>query len=472
MTWTWHAAEQDARLRHAEALRRAALDRLVGEARRAGRARRGPGRARRLLHRLGGWLVAWGGRLQAPGAGQAPKPTSPGSPCGAGSARRLPRRLTKQSGDGGGQGDHPGHHLAQAQRGPAAARQHLAPRCSRTTRGSLLCVSVASQSELNTTNRMNKVSTARLSIGFTSTFVLILAILHFLEPGFNSDGHLISEYELGRYGWLMSLAFISMAGASLALWFALRDDLHTTAGRLGEWWLLLIALAYLGAGLFYPDDSTGLGLPEYPAHVERGALAPTLNATLHGLSGVLVIASSPIVFTLLSRSLAETPRWASRARALRWPTWLAWIGLVSFPTSLVLYSAVQQPGVLDLRVVVSASNRFMILTYAAWLATCAYQITKLDVGRAGVTTSLPTGSPLRRLMWIHRSGKCRAAAAYGPGSSRRAGEQAPEGLGPVARQAQGLGQLADGRLDAVAQRAPRGGGRPAGASGARPGRGW
>ena len=66
MTWTWHAVEQDARLRHAEALRRAALDRLAGEARRAGRARR-------LLHRLGGWLVAWGGRLQACGAGQAPE---------------------------------------------------------------------------------------------------------------------------------------------------------------------------------------------------------------------------------------------------------------------------------------------------------------------------------------------------------------------------------------------------------------
>ena len=67
MTWTWHAVEQDVRLRHAEALRRAALDRLVGEARRAGRTRRGPGRARRFLHRLGGWLVIWGARLQAPG---------------------------------------------------------------------------------------------------------------------------------------------------------------------------------------------------------------------------------------------------------------------------------------------------------------------------------------------------------------------------------------------------------------------
>jgi hypothetical protein len=223
---------------------------------------------------------------------------------------------------------------------------------------------------------MNTVASARISIGFVIAFAVTLAVLHALEPEFNSDGHLISEYELGRYGWLMALAFFSMAGASLALWFALRDDLHTTAGRIGRWWLLLIALAYVGAGRFFPDDSTGLGLPVDPARVDRGALAPTVNATLHGLSGGTVIASSPIVFTLLSRSLAANPRWASRAPALRWPTWLAWIGLAAFPVSLVLYDAVQRPGVLDVRFVVSASNRFMILTYAAWLASCAYQIAK------------------------------------------------------------------------------------------------
>lgn len=224
---------------------------------------------------------------------------------------------------------------------------------------------------------MTKVSAARITIGFAITFAVVLAVLHLLEPEFNSDGHLISEYELGRYGWLMSLAFFSMAGASLALWFAIRDDLQTTSGRIGKWWLLLIALAYVGGGLFYPDESTGgLGLPADPAQVDRGAIAPTLNATLHGLSGVIVIASSPIVFTLLSRSLARNPHWAAKAHALRGPTWLSWIGLVSLPISLVLYNAVQQPGILDVRFVVSIGNRFMILTYAAWLAVCAYQATR------------------------------------------------------------------------------------------------
>jgi Protein of unknown function (DUF998) len=223
-------------------------------------------------------------------------------------------------------------------------------------------------------NALTRVVVARIAICFAIAFAAILTVLHFVEPEFNSDGHLISEYELGRYGWLMRLAFFSMAGGSLALWFAIREDLQTTAGHIGEWWLLLIAVAYLGAGLFFPDDSTGLGLPVDPARVDRGVIAPTFSATLHGFSGVVVIASSPIVFTVLGRSLSWSPLWTPKAGALKWPTWLAWIGLASFPISLVVYNAVQQPGILDVRFVVSASNRFMILTYAAWLATCAYQV--------------------------------------------------------------------------------------------------
>jgi hypothetical protein len=42
---------------------------------------------------------------------------------------------------------------------------------------------------------------ARLSFGLVATFIGFLAVLHFLEPEFNS-GHLISEYQLGRHGWI------------------------------------------------------------------------------------------------------------------------------------------------------------------------------------------------------------------------------------------------------------------------------
>jgi hypothetical protein len=218
---------------------------------------------------------------------------------------------------------------------------------------------------------MNKNTSGRIVIGFVIAFVSLLKILHFLEPEFNFEGHLISEFELGQYGWMMRLAFWSLAGASLAIWFAIRGDLKTLGGRIGKWWLLLIVIAYIGAGLFIPDTSTGLGLPLDPANVDRGAVAPTLNATLHGFAGVIVIASSPIVFSLLSRSLAAKPG-SMKSRAIRWATWLAWIGFLSLPISLTLYTVLQQPGGFDWRIVVSVLNRFMILTYAAWYAIVAW----------------------------------------------------------------------------------------------------
>jgi Protein of unknown function (DUF998) len=219
---------------------------------------------------------------------------------------------------------------------------------------------------------MKKQTTARITIGFIVVFFLVLAVLHFLEPEYNAEGHLISEYELGQYGWLMSLAFFSLAGASLAICIAIKGDLQGLGGRIGKWWLFLIAIAYLGAGLFYPDDSTGgLGLPLDPAEWKRGTVAPTLNASLHGLAGVIVIASSPIVFSLLQRNLAKNPEWAANIRTIRCATVAAWMGFLLFPLTLTLYNLAQQPGGFDFRTIVSIVNRIMILAYAAWMAVIA-----------------------------------------------------------------------------------------------------
>jgi Protein of unknown function (DUF998) len=226
--------------------------------------------------------------------------------------------------------------------------------------------------------KMNKLTIARFALWLPITFAVILAVLHILEPEFNLGGHLISEYELGRFGWLMTLAFWSLGAASLFLAYSIRDDLRGRSGAIGFWWLLLIAIAYFGAGLFYPDESTGgLGLPFDPVDFKRGTVAPTLNASMHGLSGIIVIFSSPIAFTLLCRSLPNNPQWSPRLGKINWATTAAWIGLLLSPFSLVLYYFAQQPSGFDFRIIASIVNRIMILAYAAWLAITAWQKMKL-----------------------------------------------------------------------------------------------
>jgi hypothetical protein len=152
---------------------------------------------------------------------------------------------------------------------------------------------------------------ARLSLGLVATFVGLLAILHFLEPEFNS-GHLISEYQLSRRGSMMSSAFCSLGIGVMLLAHVIPPYLPTRSGRLGRRGLWLIGAALFAAGLFPPIRTTPI-----VAHV-------------HGVSGLAVILGAPVVFLLASRSLAHEPVWSRTARHLRWATALAGIGILSF----------------------------------------------------------------------------------------------------------------------------------------------
>jgi Protein of unknown function (DUF998) len=194
------------------------------------------------------------------------------------------------------------------------------------------------------------------SIVFVTVFLLLLIVLHFLEPEFNPP-HFISEYELGRFGWLMSLAFFCLGMGSLCLLLALWSDLQTKGGRIGRWLLLLVSIAYIGAGVFAPDPSS------------------IAESRLHGLSGIVVIFSSPVAFTLLWRSVIRDPHWFEVSRLLKWMTLLTWLGLLLFYGSIIIfYGLAHGFGT----IVTGWANRFMIATYCAWLMIAAWQAIKFS----------------------------------------------------------------------------------------------
>jgi hypothetical protein len=67
----------------------------------------------------------------------------------------------------------------------------------------------------NTVNPVTAISrtAGRLSFSGAATFVILLATLHF-----------ISEYAIGRHGWVMVLAFLSLALACVTLFVAIRSQ--------------------------------------------------------------------------------------------------------------------------------------------------------------------------------------------------------------------------------------------------------
>ena len=185
-------------------------------------------------------------------------------------------------------------------------------------------------------------------------FLVLLALLHGLEPEFDPAWRWISEYELGRWGWLMRLAFGLWSAGALALLLALGG----AGGLLGRAWLLLIVIALLGAGLFVTDPIT--------------AVTPTLAGRLHGLAGIFTILTFPIMATVLAASLAGSPQWAAARPQLLGFTLLTWVGQVAFWGTILVSSAIHHPAGLGPQVRAGWPNRFMVVTYALWLMALAW----------------------------------------------------------------------------------------------------
>lgn len=200
---------------------------------------------------------------------------------------------------------------------------------------------------------------ARLSFAGAATFVVLLAALHFIKPELDPSWHFISEYAIGDYGWIMVLAFLSLALAYVSLFVAIRSQLRTIVGRIGLALLLVSALGLIIAAVFTTD----------PITVSEDAV--TTEGTLHNVGGTLGIAQ-PFAAALVGWKLVRNPAWSSAMRPLLWATGLALVAfVVSFVSLGVMVS--QSGGEFGPDVLVGWPNRFEVLAYSVWLMVVARQ---------------------------------------------------------------------------------------------------
>jgi len=85
-----------------------------------------------------------------------------------------------------------------------------------------------------------------------AAFILILAILHLIKSDIEPSWNFISEYQVGRFGWLMSVAFLSLGLSCVFLSLDLWKDLNL-AGKIGLILLLLSAAGMFVAAIFKTD---------------------------------------------------------------------------------------------------------------------------------------------------------------------------------------------------------------------------
>jgi Protein of unknown function (DUF998) len=193
--------------------------------------------------------------------------------------------------------------------------------------------------------------------------VVLLAALHFIKPELDPSWHFISEYAIGDYGWIMVLAFLSLALGYVSLFVAIRSQLRTIVGRIGLVLLLVSALGLIIAAIFTTD----------PITLSKDAV--TTEGTLHNLGGTLGMAM-PFAAALIGWKLARNPVWSSARGPLLWATALALVAfVVSFFSLGVMVSL--SGGTFGPEVLVGWPNRFEVVAYCVWLMTVAWQALKL-----------------------------------------------------------------------------------------------
>jgi hypothetical protein len=204
---------------------------------------------------------------------------------------------------------------------------------------------------------------ALLSFAGAATFVVLLAALHFIKPELDPSWHFISEYAIGDYGWMMVLAFLSLALSYVSLFVAVRSQLRTLAGRIGLALLVVSALGLIIAAIFTTD----------PITVSEDAV--TTEGTLHNLGGTLGIAM-PFAAGLIGWRLARNPAWSSARRPILCATGLALVAFVVSFFSLGVMAS-QSGGKFGPDVLVGWSNRLEVVAYSVWLMVVAWQAVKL-----------------------------------------------------------------------------------------------
>jgi hypothetical protein len=196
----------------------------------------------------------------------------------------------------------------------------------------------------------------RLSIAGIITYQVLLLAMIFIRPDLDSTRKPISEYAIGRHGWVMVLAFLTAAVSYGSLYVAVRPAVSGATGRVGLGILGTCVVGTVGVGVFVAD----------PVVTPLAEL--TTIGMLHVICGFSALVLLPFAALLINLNVAR--RHPPVAATLRWTAGLPLAGLV---LHWALYLAVPPEG---------WPPRFLFLTYAAWLIVLAAQTLRLPGSRA------------------------------------------------------------------------------------------
>ena len=204
-------------------------------------------------------------------------------------------------------------------------------------------------------------SIALLSNGL---FIVLLLTVHFLKRDLDPSWHFISEFAIGKHGWVMQTAFLTLAVSNVAIFVAIRSCMSGIWGAIGAFLFLMGTIGLVLGGVFVTDPINTA--PEFR----------TTSGNLHNLGGALGLGG--FLGTLIfSAKLLRNDAWRTVRTAVGVATAIIVVGfLVSFVSIATI--AARHNGVFGPDTPVGWPNRIGILSGCAWLLIIAWHAAHND----------------------------------------------------------------------------------------------
>jgi Protein of unknown function (DUF998) len=126
-------------------------------------------------------------------------------------------------------------------------------------------------------------------------YVAILLLLHLLEPEYNPTWRFISEYALGKFGFLMNICFLMYSAALISLVVSVKSQVKSIIGYIGLAILAIGAIGIIMCALFNTDPIT-TDMAQISSNGQKHYTGASLDYT-------------PIGFLLLAFSFRKKEAW-------------------------------------------------------------------------------------------------------------------------------------------------------------------
>jgi hypothetical protein len=203
---------------------------------------------------------------------------------------------------------------------------------------------------------------ARAAIGSAALALAALAALHLLKPEIHPARTMISQYALGRFGWVMAVCFAAFGAASASLFAALVPYAPSWPTRIGLALLLTASIGFAMAAR-YPMDP-----------VSTPPSQMSFTGRMHGVAFLLGVPSMVLAVLILSLVLVRLG--SHPPLPLMTITAVVWLSLVTMIAIMLMVGPGKPPDPNGPERFIGWPNRMLMVGYAAWLMLAAWPMAR------------------------------------------------------------------------------------------------